>query len=80
MDKRESWQYMVEHYPNMWIAVKDAEMDGPDIVSGIIYAVIPDDEIIGYENQHRKDGLTFRRTKGGFSNGPIRANFIVETA
>lgn len=80
MNEPVTWKYMVEHYPNMWIAIKDPQMDGPDIVSGIISAVITDDEIIDYEDKHRKEGLTFRRTKGGVSNGPIRANFIVETA
>ena len=80
MEKSVTWTYMAEKYPNMWIAIKDAKMDGPDVVSGIIYAVMPDDEIIDYEDEHGDEGLIFRRTKGGVSNGLIRANFIIETA
>ena len=80
MDERVSWEYMTENYPNMWIAIRDSEMDGPDVVSGIIVAALTDDEIIDYENAHDNEGLRFRRTKNGASNGPIRANFVIETA
>ena len=80
MDKPMTWNNMVEEYPNMWLAIKNAEMDGPNIITGIVFAVLTDDEIIDYEDEHGDEGLIFRRTKGGVSNGPIRANFIVETA
>ena len=80
MEERVSWKYMSEMYPDMWIAIREPEMDGPDVISGIIAAVLSDDEIIEYENNHDDEGLRFRRTKNGVSNGPIRANFIIETA
>ena len=79
MDRPVTWESMVEQYPDKWLAIKDAQLDGPDIISGIIYAVMTDDEIIDYEDQHGDEGLIFRRTKGGVSNGPIRANFVIET-
>ncbi len=77
---RETWENIVKKYPCMWVAVKDPQMDGPNIISGIVFAVKTDDEIIDYEDEHVGEGLIYRRTTGGESNGPIRANFIVETA
>ena len=79
MKERVSWSFMDEKYPNMWIAIREPEMDGPDVVSGIIEAVLSDDEIIGYESSHYDQGLRFRRTGHGESNGSIRADFVVET-
>lgn len=78
--KQMSWDEMVLEYPDMWIAVKDAVMDGPDILSGEVFAIKSDEEIIDYEDLHSEEGLIFRRTKGGRSNGPIRANFVIETS
>ena len=78
MDEAVTWEYMVEHYPHRWIAISNPTMDGPDVITGIIHQVLSDDEIIDYEDDHWDEGLIFRRT-GGESNGPIRANFIIET-
>ena len=37
-------------YPDRWIAIRDAQMEGADIVSGIVEAVLTDDEI----GEHRE--------------------------
>ena len=47
---RLTWDEMVEKYPDQWIAVKDAEMDGADIESG---------EVVAYEND-MEDFIDFR--------------------
>ena len=45
---RQTWDEMVKQYPDRWVVVKDAEMSGPDILSGVIVDVISDKEIIEY--------------------------------
>ncbi len=32
-NKRLTWDEMVRAYPDMWVVVRDAEMDGPDNIS-----------------------------------------------
>ena len=76
----ETWGNIVREYPGMWVAIKNPQMDGPNIISGELFAVKSDDEIIDFEDEHIGEGLIYRRTTGGESNGPIRANFIIETA
>ena len=31
--ERMTWDEMVEKYPDRWVVVKDAVMDGPDVLS-----------------------------------------------
>ena len=76
----EPWTTIIERYPNMWVAIKDAKMDGPNIISGEVFAVKSDDEIIDFEDEHVGEGLIYRRTSGDEAIGPVRANFIIETA
>ncbi len=54
-------------------------MDGPDVVSGEVFAVLSDDDIIDYEDEHAGEGLIYRRTTEGELYGPIRASFTIET-
>lgn len=76
----ETWENIIKMYPGMWVAIKNPQMDGPNIIAGELFAVKTDDEIIDFEDEHVGEGLIYRRTTGGDLNGPIRANFIVETA
>jgi len=77
---RESWIAIITQYPDRWIALRNPEMDGPDILSGEVVAVISDDDIIEFEDEHVGEGLIYRRTTDGELNGLIRANFVIETA
>ena len=72
------WEEMVNKYPEQWVAIKDAVMDGPDVVSGVVIAVLSDDEIIEYENTHGDDGIEYRRTTEGNWGGIIESNLIIE--
>ena len=36
VEKRMTWDEMVAEYPDLWIGVVDAKMDGADILSGIV--------------------------------------------
>ena len=72
-----SWDEMVEKYPNQWVVVKDATMDGPDVLSGTLVAVKNDDEIGKYEVDHLDMGYKFRRTTEGFWNGITGSSIVI---
>ncbi|MBQ9513144.1 MAG: hypothetical protein IJR58_08115, partial [Lachnospiraceae bacterium] len=44
------------------IIVRDAVMDGPDIISGVLVDVMKDEDIISYRASHPRTGFVFRRT------------------
>ena len=71
---RLSWDEMVIKYPDQWIAVKNAEMDGADIVSGEVVIALYDREMRKYRIGKRKTGLVFRRTSEGDYNGYITSD------
>ena len=62
---RLSWSEMVSIYPDQWIAVKNAEMDGADILSGEVVVAKSDREIRKYRLHNSQSGLVFRRTSEG---------------
>ncbi|MCR5791079.1 MAG: hypothetical protein K6G83_14450 [Lachnospiraceae bacterium] len=74
MDKRMTWNEITQKYPERWVALKEAEMDGPNIISGIVTAVKTDDEIYDYEPEHLHEGLIFERTTEGEWSGIIDSN------
>ena len=61
-ERKMTWDEMVNDYPSQWVIVRNAEMDGPDIISGILVDVKKDEDIISYRANHSRTGLTFRRT------------------
>lgn len=71
---RMSWEEMVKAYPDQWVAVKDAQMDGADIVSGEVVAAMPDIEMHEFRIGKRKSELVFRRTSEGDFNGYIKSD------
>lgn len=75
---RMTWDEIVEKYPDLWVSVRDAEMNGPDIVSGIIEETISDEAVGDYKADHWGDDLVIRRTTEGEWLGPISADFIIE--
>lgn len=77
MEERLTWDEMVKRYPDRWVAVKDAEMDWPDIVSGQVVAVLKDDEIGDYKATCEPN-LIFDRTTEGNWYGPINASFTIK--
>ncbi len=77
LERRMTWQEMVEAYPDQWVVVEDAEMDGPDILSGIIVAVLPDDEIMGYRLRNTRRDLEFCRTTEGEFDGIIDSDISI---
>ena len=77
--KRMTWEEISKQYPNMWVAVKNPIMSGPDIIEGDVVAIKSDTEICDYENEHDNEGLIFRRTMEDEWNGTIDTGFIITT-
>ena len=77
MEQRMTWDEMATKYPGRWVVVKDADMTGPDIMSGVLVAVKTDDEIVPFRlsNTH-KDYEICRTTEGGF-HGIIDTDFSI---
>lgn len=76
-ETRMTWNEMVDKYPDMWVAVKDAQMDGPDIVSGIVVAVLSDIDVGQFRIKNKRKGLVFSRTTEGFFNGVTGSSIII---
>lgn len=74
---RLSWDEMVDKYPDQWVAVKNAEMDGADIISGEVVAAKPDNEMRKFRVQNFNSGFVFRRTSDGDFNGFINSDFKI---
>ena len=76
-NKRMSWDEMVKEYPDRWVVIKDAEMDGPDIISGIIVTVKSDDDIMRFRIDNQKKGYKFYRTSEGDFYGITDADISI---
>ena len=76
-EKRMTWDEMVKKYPDMWVAIKDAKMDGADILSGVLIAVKPDEEIDSFEIENWGKGYEYRRTSEGFWSGSIGSSIVI---
>ena len=72
-----TWQDMVKEYPARWVAVSNAVMDGPDIVSGDVVAVKTDEEISDYQADPLREGLRFRRTTEGNWDGIVNSDLAI---
>ena len=77
MNEKMTWEEMVKKYPNQWVIVKDAVMDGPDIVSGIVVAVKSDSEIIPFRLSNTHKDYEICRTTEGWFNGVIDTDLSI---
>ena len=76
-NNRQTWDEMVKRYPDRWVVVKDAEMSGPDILSGIVVDVLSDDEVIEYRLNNNMHDLEFCRTTEGEFDGIIDSDISI---
>lgn len=74
--RRMTWSEMVKAYPDMWVVVTNAVMDGPDIVSGDVVTVKSDDDIGAFRIANRKK-YVYRRTTEGFFNGITGSSIVI---
>lgn len=77
MDNRMKWDEMVQQYPDKWVVVKDAEKSGPDVLSGILVAVVCDDDIGDYMANNFRKGYDFARTTEGAFNGITGSDIVI---
>ena len=76
-ERRMTWNEIVEAYPDKWVVVKDAEMEGPDVISGIVVEVLSDDEIGNYRIENCDKEYEYRRTTEGYFNGITGSSIII---
>ena len=76
--KRMTWDEMVTAYPDKWIAVQNAVMDGPDVMEGDVLCAVNDEDIGAYEDAHDGEGLIYRRTTESGWNGMFYADFSIK--
>ena len=76
-NSRMTWEEMVSAYPDKWVVVENADMDGADIVSGDVVEVMSDDDIIPFRIANQNKGYKFYRTTEGDFYGIVDADFEI---
>ena len=71
-----TWDEITVKYPNKWVVVKNAVLDGAVIISGDVIKVIPDKKVKKYFFKKDPD-VIIRRTSEGNWDGIIDSNFKV---
>lgn len=71
-----SWKDVVEQYPAMWVVFDKVDFDGARVKAGNIWVILPDEEIITFENNNfGKYALSLRTTDtvgaGGYIHGEL---------
>ena len=74
--KFDSWQEVVKQYPAMWVVFDKVDFDGSKVRAGDIWVILPDEQIIDFENDHYDDiALSLRTTEtmgvGGYIHGEL---------
>ena len=60
MGKRLAWDEIIEKYPNSWVALTDAKMDGPIIITAIVTAVCKNNrERLEHEKRLESQNIIF---------------------
>lgn len=72
----DSWDEVVKQYPAMWVVFDKVDFDGSEVHAGHIWVILPDKDIINFENQHTGDyELSLRTTEsvgiGGYIHGEL---------
>ena len=47
----DSWKDVVKSFPAMWVVFSRVDFDGTRVKAGNIWAILPDEEIIDFENE-----------------------------
>ena len=51
MNNQQSWERIVEEYPDKWVALSDYSMDGPTVITAVVRAVCSDNERLSKEKE-----------------------------
>lgn len=81
MEKRLTLNELKEKYPAKWVFLKNAEMDGPNIISGEVICVCDDEEYSSKWIELIKSGIKFNklRTTHEMYGGIINAENVTIT-
>ena len=67
--KKVPWSELEQKYPEQWIVFGNAEWDGSDIVSGTVSAILSDDQLQDYLNNHYDEIAYYSRTSENMTSG-----------
>ena len=72
----DTWKDVVKTFPAMWVVFNKVDFDGAKVKAGNIWVILPDEEIIDFENDHYDDiALSLRTTEtmgvGGYIHGEL---------
>ena len=71
-----SWDEIVSKYPDKWIAFSDADFVKSDIQSGVIYAILDDDNVTDFYESHYDNIVYLTRTTEGQEASYIHGELI----
>lgn len=54
------WNDIVEKYPDRWVALSDCEMDGSQVISGVVQAICTEGERYSTTIRLTKQNISFR--------------------
>ena len=54
------WNDIVEKYPDRWVALSDCEMDGSQVISGVVQFACTEEERFSVTDELTKQGISFR--------------------
>ena len=74
--KFDTWDDVVKQYPAMWVVFDKADFDGREVKTGHIMIILPDEEIIAFENEHFNEVKMSLRTTETVRITDERGNFI----
>ncbi|MBQ7678377.1 MAG: hypothetical protein IJT34_00815 [Butyrivibrio sp.] len=57
-----TWEDVVKQYPAMWVVFDKVDFDGSEVKAGHIMVILPDEEIIDFENKHFEEVKMSLRT------------------
>ncbi len=64
-EQRMTWKEMIMAYPDRWLAIRDPQMDGPDVISGVVLCAMTDDESDRYMDEHVGEKNHLPQNHGG---------------
>ena len=70
------WDEIVSKYPDKWIAFSNATFSRSDIQSGVIYAILDDDDVTDFYDSHFDNIVYLTRTTEGREASYIHGELI----
>lgn len=76
----DTWDDVVKKYPSMWVVFKKVELDHGQVRTGVIWSILPDEQVIDFRHRHHGHiPLSLRTTEtvgmsgnaGGYIHGEL---------